>query len=269
MSYPLFLVLKILASTTFALSMYPQTLVGRLSLGQAGTLMLASYVFALTRSPLLTALVLGVVGAVVSFCGNNLAPSQFSALNLALGEAVRISFSNCQAVGGASGLTLSHRPVWLVPVLFVVTFVFCLSLSKSKTALVFKATRDDSLAMGVLGFKTPIVKAVAHSMSFVLCAFSAVGYSSLTGFISPADFVLMRSYEALCLAVLGGGVWGITLFSFALEIFSMLTQSFSSAKMLLYGVLLILVSVKGWENVKSFKPFKVLRQRSGAQKRVV
>lgn len=269
MSYPVFLFLKTACAVGFALSLYPTALCGRHSLGHAGTLAMGAYLFATTRSVSVTVAVLFCWGFLVSYLTSHVSDGHFGALTLALGEGTRIFLSNLTAVGGASGLVLQKRYPFFPVISLVLTLAVTYCFSKTKTALYCKALCDDEIALKVLGKNTRLVKSTAYALSCALCALSAVGYSSLTGFIMPADFSLSRSYEALSCAVLGGGVWGITLWSVGLEGLTTALSSVGEVKMLVYGVILILISKKDGGYVKGRKHFKTLWQNSGAKRRVV
>ena len=143
MSYPVFLILKTAAAVSFALSLYPTALCGRVSLGHAGTLAIGAYLFATTESVTLPVVALTLFSFLLSYFTSHLSNENFGALTLALGEAVRIFLSNTQAVGGASGYVLKTRHPYFALISLFLSLTVCALISRSRLSLYLKAQKDE------------------------------------------------------------------------------------------------------------------------------
>jgi branched-chain amino acid transport system permease protein len=143
----------------------------------------------------------------------------FALATIGVNEAVRQFVANFEPWGGATGIYLSfdaYEPLggpmpalWLVYFLLVGVMVLSLLLSYaikiSKFGLGLLAIGQNEDAAGVLGVRTPRLKALAYSASAFFPAIAGGLYFFKSGIIEPnGAFDLTLSIEAIVMTMLGG-----------------------------------------------------------------
>jgi branched-chain amino acid transport system permease protein len=143
----------------------------------------------------------------------------FALATIGVNEAVRQFVANFEPWGGATGIYLSfdaYEPLggpmaalWLVYFLLVGVMVLSLLLSyaikTSKFGLGLLAIGENEDAAGVLGVRTPRLKALAYSASAFFPAVAGGLYFFKSGIIEPnGAFDLTLSIEAIVMIMLGG-----------------------------------------------------------------
>jgi branched-chain amino acid transport system permease protein len=143
----------------------------------------------------------------------------FALATIGVNEAVRQFVANFEPWGGATGIYLSfdaYEPLggpmpalWLVYFLLVGVMVLSLLLSyaikTSKFGLGLLAIGQNEDAAGVLGVRTPRLKALAYSASAFFPAIAGGLYFFKSGIIEPnGAFDLTLSIEAIVMTMLGG-----------------------------------------------------------------
>jgi branched-chain amino acid transport system permease protein len=143
----------------------------------------------------------------------------FALATIGVNEAVRQSVTNFEPWGGATGIYLSfdaYAPLggpvaalWLVYLLMVGVMVLSLlasyAIKTSKFGLGLLAIGQNEDAAGVLGVRTPRLKALAYSASAFFPAVAGGLYFFKSGIIEPTGaFDLTLSIEAIVMVMLGG-----------------------------------------------------------------
>jgi branched-chain amino acid transport system permease protein len=143
----------------------------------------------------------------------------FALATIGVNEAVRQTVTNFEPWGGATGIYLSfdaYAPLggpvaalWLVYLLLVGVMVLSLlasyTIKISKFGLGLLAIGQNEDAAGVLGVRTPRLKALAYSASAFFPAVAGGLYFFKSGIIEPTGaFDLTLSIEAIVMVMLGG-----------------------------------------------------------------
>jgi branched-chain amino acid transport system permease protein len=143
----------------------------------------------------------------------------FALATIGVNEAVRQTVTNFEPWGGATGIYLSFdayvplggpvAALWLVYLLLVGVMVLSLlasyTIKISKFGLGLLAIGQNEDAAGVLGVRTPRLKALAYSASAFFPAVAGGLYFFKSGIIEPTGaFDLTLSIEAIVMVMLGG-----------------------------------------------------------------
>jgi branched-chain amino acid transport system permease protein len=143
----------------------------------------------------------------------------FALATIGVNQAVQQLVTNFEPWGGATGIYLTldaYGPLggpmtalWLVYFLIVVVMVLSLIMSyaikTSKFGLGLLAIGQNEDAAGVLGVRTPRLKALAYSTSAFFPAVAGGLYFFKSGIIEPTGaFDLTLSIEAIVMVMLGG-----------------------------------------------------------------
>ncbi len=143
----------------------------------------------------------------------------FALATIGVNEAVRQLVANFEPWGGATGIYLTfdaYAPLggpmsalWLVYLLMTGVMVLSLLLSyaikTSKFGLGLLAIGQNEDAAGILGVRTPRLKALAYSISAFFPAVAGGLYFFKSGIIEPTGaFDLTLSIEAIVMVMLGG-----------------------------------------------------------------
>lgn len=143
----------------------------------------------------------------------------FALATIGVNQAVQQLVTNFEPWGGATGIYLTldaYEPLggptaalWLVYLLIVAVMVLSLIMSyvikTSKFGLGLLAIGQNEDAAGVLGVRTPRLKALAYSASAFFPAVAGGLYFFKSGIIEPTGaFDLTLSIEAIVMVMLGG-----------------------------------------------------------------
>jgi len=104
------------------------------------------------------------------------------------------------------GVTLSSNVSFLV-LTIVITLISYLIIKKITTSpfgRVLEATRDDELAVKVLGKNTFKIKTLSLGISAFFAGIAGSLYASYITFIDPSSFTLMQLIPVLCIVIIGG-----------------------------------------------------------------
>jgi branched-chain amino acid transport system permease protein len=179
---------------------------------------------------------------------------------LGFGEIVRIVFNNLDEwTGGPNGLLGIKRPVffaikfsvnptpyfYLVLVLVGITAYFLLRMSDSRLGRALVAIREDELAASCMGIPTLKIKLYAFGLSSFIAGVAGSVFSAKQTIVTPDSFDFVLSVFLLAMVVLGGlgNIWGAALGALTLGILPELLRGFSSYRMLIFGVIMILMMI--------------------------
>lgn len=131
----------------------------------------------------------------------------------------------------------------LVIVLFSLFLVK--NLYHSRTGLIFNAIREDEIAAKCQGININFAKLESSAIGAIFGGISGAIYAHYIGFISPESFNFDFSVTLICIVILGGldNISGVILGAILLTIIPEKIRFFAEARMLFYGVIIILVLI--------------------------
>ena len=199
---------------------------GVMNLGSIGLFAIGAYSYALfTLNGVSFGLALGVAGLISGVFSILLGLLTYKLKSDYLALAT-LSFSylvyavlqnNISFTGGPLGLSgISSPNIWglsfetgagFLVLISLITFCvyICLKLLvNSKYGQALQATRDNQLALRVLGFYTLRLKIFAFVYSGFLFGVGGAFYASYMTFIDPASFTLMQLIPIVCIVIVGG-----------------------------------------------------------------
>ena len=242
---------------------------GLLNLGYAAFFAIGAYTYALLNIHAHVPFWVGLplAGLVAMFFGILIgAPSirvrgdYLAITTLGFGEIVRIAFNNLdQWTGGPNGLLGIARPVffglpfsvnatpyfYLVLVLVALTAYFLFRMCDSRVGRALVAIREDELAAGCMGVPVVKVKLYAFGISAFIAGLAGCVFAAKQTIVTPDSFDFVLSVLILAMVVLGGlgNIWGSLLGALILGILPEILRQFSSYRMLIFGLLMILMMI--------------------------
>ena len=243
---------------------------GLLNLGYAAFFAIGAYTYALLNlnagCPFwiglpLAGLVSMVFGFIIGLPSIRVRGDYLAITTLGFGEIVRIAFNNLDHwTGGPNGLLGIQRPrLWgwgsfsvnptpyfyLVLLLVAVTAYFLFKMSDSKFGRALIAVREDELAATCMGIPAVRVKLYAFGLSSFIAGIAGAVFAAKQTIVTPDSFDFVLSVLILAMVVLGGmgNIWGSVLGALVLGILPELLREFSSYRMLIFGLLMILMMI--------------------------
>ena len=179
-------------------------------------------------------------------------------VTLGFGEIVRIVVTNLEPwTGGPNGLLGIAHPVignfnfgvdskpyyWLLLVLVAAVAWACTRLRRSRIGLAWAALREDELAARSLGINGTRLKLLALGLGGGIAGLAGSVFAAKQGTITPDSFDFILSVMVLAMVILGGlgSVRGAILGAAVLSILPELLREFSTYRMLLFGVGMVLL----------------------------
>ncbi len=240
---------------------------GLLHLGYAAFFAIGAYTYALLNLwigcpfwlglpvSLVTA---GVAGVLLGLPAVRVRGDYLAIVTLGFGEIVRIVVTNLESwTGGPNGLLgIAHptigsyhfgvdsRPYyWLIFALVEATAWACTRLRRSRIGLAWAALREDEMAARCLGMDTTRLKLIALGLGGGIAGLAGCVFASKQGTITPDSFDFILSVMILAMVILGGlgSVRGAILGAAILSVVPELMQGFSTYRMLLFGILMVLL----------------------------
>lgn len=201
-----------------ALSVYIILATGQLSLGNAAFMGIGAYLSSwltvemgvpLTLALVISAIVAGIIGAVVAFPALRLKGIYLAMATVGFGEMVRSFFLNFDAMGGAGGyhgmqhVSVGYVWAWAAGILIAVML-----MERSRVWLEMQAVHDDETAAGLIGLNTVVTKVSAFSAGAAVAAIAGGLFAHHTVYIEPANFGFDRSVDFVLAVILGGSTVG-------------------------------------------------------------
>ncbi len=243
---------------------------GLLNLGYAAFFAIGAYTYALLNlnagCPFWIGLPLAGVssmffGFIIGLPSIRVRGDYLAITTLGFGEIVRIAFNNLDRwTGGPNGLLGIQRPkLWgwgafsvnptpyfyLVLFLVAVTAYLLFKMSDSKFGRALVAIREDELAASCMGIPAVRVKLYAFGLSSFIAGIAGAVFAAKQTIVTPDSFDFVLSVLILAMVVLGGmgNIWGSVLGALVLGILPELLREFSSYRMLIFGLLMILMMI--------------------------
>jgi branched-chain amino acid transport system permease protein len=201
-----------------ALSVYIILATGQLSLGNAAFMGIGAYLSSwltvemgvpLTLALVISAIVAGIIGAVVAFPALRLKGIYLAMATVGFGEMVRSFLLNFDAMGGAGGyhgmkhVSVGYVWAWAAGILIAVML-----MERSRVWLEMQAVHDDETAAGLIGLNTVVTKVSAFSAGAAVAAIAGGLFAHHTVYIEPANFGFDRSVDFVLAVILGGSTVG-------------------------------------------------------------
>lgn len=140
----------------------------------------------------------------------------FSLISLVLCQIVYTLFGNKQAytngsngIGGIErqffGIKLSLTQLYyLILIVAVLVFLFCLWLTKSRFGKILEAIRENEHRLKVLGYNPANYKIAIHVIAGMIAGLGGMLYAPISQFVSPADLSVSMACMPLIWICIGG-----------------------------------------------------------------
>lgn len=241
-------------------------ILGQLVLGHAGFMLVGAYTTALftihcTSLPLSISFPIGLLlsGLFAAACGVligipalRLKGDYLAIITLGFGEIIRVIANNLKITNGAMGLggipTLSNRNApantfiyAFVIAALVIALMFTFGRSRHGRAVI--SIREDEIAAESMGINTTYYKLFAFVLASFIAGIAGGVYANYIQLIDPSKFDFNKSVEILIMVVLGGmgSITGSVISATVLTLLTELLRKFSSYRMLMYAIVLIMV----------------------------
>ena len=227
---------------------------GQFSLGHAGFMAIGAYAVAIigTKSPtypaffaamILGAFIAGLVALGVGIPTLRLKGDYLAIATLGVSEIIRILIVNGgEVTNGAAGiLSIPGFTSWQMVYFFVViTTLFTLNFLRSPLGRKTLSVREDVIAAESVGVNTTKVKVVAFVFGAITASIAGALKAGFIGAVVPKDTI-----NVLIIVVFGGlgSMTGTIIAAIVLGVLNMLLQEFSSIRMIIYSLALILVMI--------------------------
>jgi branched-chain amino acid transport system permease protein len=241
---------------------------GQISLGHAAFfglgaylsgILTVSYDFNAWLAMLIAAVAVGIMAFLVGFPILKLKGHYLAMATLGLGIIIYIIFNEAiDFTGGPSGLSgipslslgnlvfdSDFKNFYLIWAFALATMLFSINLAHSRIGRALRAIHDSEVAARVMGVNARLLKVQIFSLSAVICAVAGTLYAHTMTFVSPASFGFNFSVELLTMVVIGGlgSIYGSFLGAALLTLLPELLRAFQDYDIVVYGLLLILITM--------------------------
>ena len=232
---------------------------GQFTLGQAGFMAIGAYSSAIITGMMPTydgfylSMVVGVIiAAIVALIFGlptlRLKGDYLAIATLGVSEIIRILIVNGGTLtNGAAGiLGLPAFTTWQLVYLFVViTTTFTINFLRSPIGRSTLSVREDEIAAESVGINTTKVKVIAFVFGAITAAIAGSLQAGFIGSVVPKDYSFTNTINVLIIVVFGGlgSMSGTVVAAIVLGILNMVLQDFSSVRMIIYSLALILVMI--------------------------
>ncbi len=248
---------------------------GLVNLGHIAFFAIGSYTSALltlhgmpfTGAMFVSALLAGLAGLLLGVFTQRIKADYLALATLAFSYLVHALLLNTHSfTNGPLGLANITKPIifgfqvganWafliFTTVIAVSVYLILMRLIDSPLGMALQATRDNELALRVLGKSTLKLKILAFVCSGCLAGVAGSLYAHFVTFIDPASFTIMQLIPIVCLVVLGGlgslngtivATFVLILISESLRFLSLPSSLTGPLTQMIYASLLFLVLIK-------------------------
>lgn len=194
-----------------------------------------------------------ICGVIIGIPALRLKGDYLAIITLGFAEIIRVVINNIDDVlgfeltGGAKGLSGIPGYTNFLNVFLVVAIVIFLihTMMKSRHGRAILAIRDNEIAAEAAGVNTTYYKTLAFVVSAFFAGVGGALYAGCIGVMDPSKFGFMKSVEILVMVVLGGmgSMLGSVVSATVLTILPEALRAFSTYRMVVYAVVLILVMI--------------------------
>jgi branched-chain amino acid transport system permease protein len=241
---------------------------GQISLGHAAFFGMGAYISGIitSRFPVdpflvmgLAAVCAGALAFAIGFPILKLKGHYLAMATLGFGIIMYIMFNETvDWTGGPSGLSgipnlrigsivfdndlNNYYLVWLFT---LAVMLLSINLSNSRIGRALRAIHDSEVAARVMGVNARILKVQIFTVSAVISAVAGSLYAHIMTFIAPASFGFNFSVELLTMVVIGGlgSIYGSFLGAAILTMLPELLRVFENLDIVIYGLMLILMTM--------------------------
>ena len=217
--------------------------IGAYTAGALSTMANVPFVIAVLSGGLVAMFVSFFIGALTL----NLKGDYFCIATLGFGESIRLLLNNISFLGGARGMSGIPNKSTILPVycFVIVGAIFMWYLLKSRHGRNMIAIREEELASQSIGINVFGYKMRSLAISALYAGIGGALWAHRLSFIQPLNFQLIKSTEMTIMVIIGGlgsvtgSLVGALFLTFLPEIF----REFSTWRMVIYGLAVVLVMV--------------------------
>ena len=227
---------------------------GQFSLGHAGFMCIGAYSAAIMvkSMPNMGGFAIGIVigliisaiaALIVSIPTLRLRGDYLAIATLGFSEIIRIVVLNMEITNGAAGITgIPQLTSW--PLLFIVmvlSIMIVTNFGRSRQGRACISIREDEIASEAMGVNTTKYKTLAFIIGAMLASVAGALYACNFFVIQPDLFNFNKSIDILVMVVFGGmgSITGSLIAAVFIGILNNVLQSFSSIRMIIYGLALV------------------------------
>lgn len=227
---------------------------GQFSLGHAGFMCIGAYSAAIMvkSMPNMGGFAIGIVigliisaiaALIVSIPTLRLRGDYLAIATLGFSEIIRIVVLNMEITNGAAGITgIPQLTSW--PLLFIVmvlSIMIVTNFGRSRQGRACISIREDEIASEAMGVNTTKYKTLAFVIGAMLASVAGALYACNFFVIKPDLFNFNKSIDILVMVVFGGmgSITGSLIAAVFIGILNTVLQSFSSIRMIIYGLALV------------------------------
>ncbi len=227
---------------------------GQFSLGHAGFMAVGAYTSAVCTVfydlPFPVALAAGglaaaVVGIIIGIPTLRLDGDYLAIATLGMGEIIRVTILNIEAIGGASGMTGIPRETtfsWVFIVMLATLFILK-NIINSTYGRGCISVRENTIAAEAMGIHTTRYKVLAFAVGAMFAGVAGGLFSHYFSIAHPSSFTFMKSYDFLTMVVLGGlgSMTGSVVGAILLTFLTAALSDYPDIRMIIYALMLILL----------------------------
>ena len=265
---------------------------GQISLGQAGFFGLGAYISGILTAthgidPWLAmfgaALFVTILAFIVGFPILKLKGHYLAMATLGLGIIIYIIFNEAvEQTGGPSGfsgipnlqiagLTFDSdlKNYYLIWTFTLIAMGLALNLVHSRIGRALRAIHDSEVAARVMGVNARLLKVQIFALSAGLSAVAGSLYAHTMTFVAPASFGFNFSVELVTMVIIGGlaSIYGSLLGAALLTLLPEMLRAFQDYDIIVYGLLLIVMTMFMPGGLVKGVPAVVSRLRGKLQRR--
>lgn len=231
---------------------------GQLSLGHAGFMSIGAYAAAIINMEMNStsgfligifagAILAALVGIIIGIPTLRLKGDYLAIATLGMAEIIRVIFLNLEITNGAAGLNAIPRYTnwfWLYA-FTALTIVLINNFVRSSQGRAAISIREDEIAAESMGINTTKYKVMVFAIGAFFAGIAGALYSSYFYVINPSIFGFQRSIDILVIVVFGGlgSITGSVISAILLAVVTTLLQSYSSIRMIIYALVLIIIMI--------------------------
>ncbi|MHB8335399.1 MAG: branched-chain amino acid ABC transporter permease [Acidimicrobiales bacterium] len=199
-----------------------------------------------------------ICALIIGFPTLRLRSDYLAVVTLGFGEIIQTIAINLNQTGGPTGIyaipaltigsvvVASNTGYYYVFLVLVIIFaLFSTRLRGSRLGRAWLCIREDEDAAKAMGINTNHYKLYAYMFGAVLGSITGSLYAPALTAISPASFGFSESLLIVMAVAIGGlgSIWGVMFGAAVVEIFPEVFRSFAQARLLVFGVLLVILMV--------------------------
>jgi len=194
----------------------------------------------------------GSAGFLIGVPSLRLRGDYLAVVTLGFGEIIRISFTNAEFLGGATGY-FGNEPTGLpsyssffwvfVWAAVIVATIYNLTFSPTGRALV--AIREDEIAAEAMATPTTRLKVQAFVVSAATAGIAGGLFAYMQAGIRPEDFRLEKSIDMIVMVIIGGlgSISGAIIGAFFVSVTLELMRDLAEYRLVIYALLLVVIMI--------------------------